>query len=293
MKSFKKIYLSVIAVIFTAAIIATGCKKDTAANNDSTVTAQKLSLYLTDDPGRFDSVYIDIKYVEVKTDTSAMHRNDDHFNDHDNDHAADHQNSDQFGKWDTLGVSAGIYNIARLKNGIDTLLGTANIKGTIRKIRLTLGTNNSVLLTGVSYPLNFTSGVNNYLYVKINEQHHHQTSTASTALWVDFDISRSIKYINGKYYLNPVLRPFCDNNFATISGKVLPAAANPIVTVFNSTDTANALPERAGNYKVRGLKAGTYNILFKGYNGYKDTTIKNLQVITGKEQIIPTVTLSL
>ena len=290
MKLFRNFYLSIIAVIFTSAIIVTGCKKD---NYTDTISNQKLSLFLTDDPGRFDSVYIDIKYVEVKTDTSIMHCKDDHFGDHDNDRDDDHQNRDQFGKWDTLGITTGIYNVSRLKNGIDTLLGTANIRGSIRKIRITLGTNNSVLFTGVKYPLNFYTGINNYLYVKINDQHHHQQNSENTALWVDFDISRSIIYLNGQYYLNPVLRPFCDNNFASLSGRVLPSAANTLVTVFNNTDTANALPEKNGYYKVRGLKAGTYNILFKGYNGYKDTTVKNIQVITGAEQIVPTVTLSL
>lgn len=292
MKLHRNFYLSIIVFIFASVIIATGCTKDSSSPITPT-TSQKLSLYLTDDPSRFDSVYIDIKYVEVKTDTSTMHRNDDHFGDHDNDRDDDHQNRDQFGKWDTLGIKVGIYNVARLRNGIDTMLGTVNIKGTIRKIRLTLGTNNSVLLAGNSYPLNFASGVNNYLYVKINDQHHHQTSVANTALWIDFDISRSIVYLNGKYYLNPVLRPFCDNNFARLSGRVLPAAANALVTVFNTTDTANALPERNGDFRVRGLKPGTYNILFKGYNGYKDTTIQNIQVLTGVEKIIPAVTLSL
>ncbi len=291
MKSHSVFYLSVIVVLFISAIIGVGCKKE-ASSTYNTPTTQKLSLYLTDDPSRFDSVYIDIKYVEVKTDSSPMHREDDHFGDHDNDRDDDHQNRDQFGKWDTLSINAGIYNVSKLRNGIDTLLGTANIKGTIRKIRLTLGNNNSVLLAGVTYPLSFYNGVNNYIYVKINDSHHHESEPAKTALWIDFDISRSIVYLNGKYYLNPVLRPFCDNNFARLSGRVLPAAANALITVFNNTDTANALPERDGDFKVRGLKAGTYNILFKGYNGYKDTTIKNIQIITGVEQKIPTVTLT-
>lgn len=290
MKSAKHYFTAIIAIIIVSAIVVTGCKKDSSASNSE--TAQKLSLFLTDDPGKFDSVYLEIKYVEVKTDTSKMHKDDDHFGDHDNDRDDDHQKRDEFGKWDTLGVTAGIYNISKLRNGIDTLLGTANIKGAIRKIRITLGNNNTVLLAGVTYPLNFNSGVNNYLYVKINQEHHHQPSPANTALWIDFDISRSINYVNGKYYLKPVLRPFCDKNFARISGKVLPMEANALVTVFNTTDTANALPERNGNYKVRGLKAGTYSILFKGYNGYRDSTIKNIQVLNGIEQVIPTVTLS-
>jgi hypothetical protein len=256
----------------------------------SSTGTQKLSLYLTDDPAVYDSVFIDVKYVEVKLDTSDAHKNDDHFGDNDNDRDNDHHDKDAFGKWDTLTTTAGIYNVSKLRNGIDTLIGSANINGTIRKIRITLGNNNSLTLGGVSYPLNLLPGVDNYLYVKINNNHHHD-APGQTALWIDFDISRSVVYANGLYYLKPVLRPFCDNNFARISGKVLPAAATPLVTVYNSTDTANGVPREDGDFKIRGLKEGTYSILFKGSNGYRDTTLLNVQLKNGEEKIIPTITL--
>jgi hypothetical protein len=240
----------------------------------------------------YDTVLIDIKYVEVKVDTNSMHKHDDHFGDNDNDRDDDHRGGDQFGQWDTLSFAPGIYNISSLKNGIDTLLGTTTVNGTIRKIRITLGTNNSLQTGGVSYPLNLFPGINNYLYVKINDRHHHQNTSGQTALWVDFDISRSIVKLGNAYYLRPVLRPFCDNNFARLRGKVQPAAATPMVIVFNSTDTANAIPHFNGDYKIRGLKEGTYSILFKGYNGYKDTTINNIQLLNGVENLIPTITLT-
>jgi len=40
-----------------------------------------------------------------------------------------------------------------------------------------------------------------------------------------------------------------------------------------------------------GLKEGAYSILFKGSNGYRDTTISNVQVQKGKEIHIPDITL--
>lgn len=276
-------------IVILSALIVTACKKESSST--SLAGTQKLSVYLTDDPSQYDSVFIDIKYVEVKIDTSESHKHNDQFGDNDNDRDDDHHDRDQFGKWDTLSFTPGIYNISKLRNGIDTLLGTANINGTIRKIRITLGSNNSLKIAGVNYPLNLFPGINNYLYVKINNRHHHEAVSGQTALWIDFDISRSIVYANGQYYLKPVLRPFCDNNFARIKGKVLPAAATPLVTVYNATDTANALPREDGDFKIRGLKEGTYNIVFKGYKGYRDTTILNVQLKNGDEKIIPTVTL--
>ena len=290
MKGKMYVYSTLIGLIITAAIIVTGCKKSDS-NSSDTATSQQLSMYLTDDPSRFDSVYIDIKYVEVKTDSSRMHRDDDHFGDKDEDKDDDRKGKDEFGKWDTLNIKTGIYNIAKLRNGVDTLMGTATIKGTIRKIRITLGTNNSVLLAGTKYPLTLISGINNYLYIKINKEHHHEFEPRKVALWIDFDISRSILYINGQYYLKPLLKPFCDKNFARIKGTVLPAAATPIVSIYNSSDTANAMPERDGEYKIRGLKEGTYKILFKGFNGYRDTILQNIQIKNGDEIKIPTITL--
>ena len=98
-------------------------------------------------------------------------------------------------------------------------------------------------------------------------------------------------YINGKYYLKPLLKPFCDKNFARIKGKVYPEAARSIVSVFNSSDTAMAIPENDGTYKIRGLKEGTYKILFKAFNGYRDTTLQNIQIKYGDENTIQTITL--
>lgn len=290
MKSTKKIFLAFGTMVLISATLITACKKETSSGNANAAT-QNLSVYLTDDPSVYDSVFIDIKYVEAKVDTSTGHKHDNHFGDNDNDRDDDHKGVDQFGQWDTLSIVPGVYNISKLRNGIDTLLGTATINGTIRKIRITLGSNNSLNISGVSYPLSLLPGLNSYLYVKINDVHHHDVSSTQTALWIDFDISRSIINIGGVYYLKPILKPFCDNNFARVKGIVLPAAATPLVTVYNSTDTANAIPRQDGAYKIRGLKNGTYSVLFKGFNGYKDTTLLNIQLETGVEKTIPTITL--
>lgn len=290
MKVSKYACSAIIVIIIASAIFISGCKKDLSTAAGS-ATSQQLSMYLTDDPSRYDSVYIDIKYIEVKTDSDEKHRDDDHYGDMDDDKDDDHKNKDEFGKWDTLNVKAGIYNIAKLRNGVDLLMGTVNIKGAIRKVRITLGTQNSLLLAGVSYPLDLLAGVNNYLYVKINKEHHHEFELGKTALWIDFDISRSIIYKNNKYYLKPQLKPFCDKNFARIKGKVYPEAARSIVSVYNSADTAIAIPENDGSYKIRGLRDGSYKILFKGFNGYRDSTLQNIQIKNGDEIIIQTMIL--
>ncbi|NDE09498.1 MAG: DUF4382 domain-containing protein [Chitinophagia bacterium] len=288
---FNKNFLQTFSIIaFLSGLIFTACKKE-----DSLVmpaSSQRLSLYLTDDPSMFDSVFIDIKAVEVKVDTFENHKRDDHFGDNDNDRDDDHKSRDEFGKWDTLQIHPGVYNVSKLRNGIDTLMGTVTINGTIRKIRITLGSNNSLRMAGVSYPLNLLPGINDYLYVKVNGNHHQEAVFGQSSLWIDFDISRSIISRGGQYYLKPVLRPFCDKNFARVKGNVLPFVAAPLVTVYNNTDTANAIPHPNGDFKIRGLKEGVYNVLYKGSNGYRDTTLFNIQIQKDGEKILPNVVLT-
>jgi hypothetical protein len=61
--------------------------------------------------------------------------------------------------------------------------------------------------------------------------------------------------------------------------------------VFNNTDTAFAIPEDEGDFKVRALSAGTYSILYKAVSPYKDTTLLNIQVQAGMETKLPVITL--
>ncbi len=280
------------ALVLSLTFFLTSCQKDSGSNNIS--SPRQLSVYLTDDPCNYDSVLVDIKFVEVKIDTSKEHMNDDQHGDSDDDKDDDNKHNDAYGKWDTLRINPGVYNIMKLRNGIDTLLGTANIPvGSIRKIRLTLGTNNRVVVNGVSKPLNLLAGSDKYVYVKVHKEDEDDDNNVHTSLWLDFNVCESIKMINGQYYLKPVLKPFGKKNYGEIKGKVLPSAARALVTATSGSNTATAIPENDGEYKIRGLKPGTYSINFKGSGGYKDTTINNIQVQKNKETKIATVTLHL
>ena len=291
MKFTKKLFLGLGILVLSLSLVITACQKQaTSASNPA--NAKQLSVYLTDDPCQYDSVFIDIRYVEVKIDTSTQHMDDDHYGDNDNDSDDDHQHHDQYGKWDTLTIRAGVYNIAKLRNGIDTLLGTANIPASkLRKIRLTLGTNNSLVKAGVTYPLSLFPGTNNYVYVKLHKEDEDDITPVQTSVWIDFNICESIKLIGGQYFLKPSLKPFGMNNFGKIEGKVFPAAAHAYVTARNATDSASAMPENDGEYKIRGLRQGTYSVTFKGSAGYRDTTVLNVLVQNRQETHIPAITL--
>ena len=278
-----------ILIICTIAFI-TSCKK---TDNKSNSQRKNLTVFLTDDPSLYDSVFVDIRYVEVKVDTSEDHDEDDHFGDADKDDDDDHVHHDQFGKWDTLSIKPGVYNLAALRNGVNVVLGTANITGKVRKIRITLGSNNSVYKAGVKYPLSLYPGTNNYLYVKIHDEDEDDDNNNSlnTSIWIDFDLSRSVIEQNGLFYLKPVLKPFSKTHFGSIEGKVFPQDAHAVVNASNSQDVGNAIPEKSGEYEIHGLREGTYAVTFHSFNGYRDTTITNVVVHSGSEVVLPTITL--
>ena len=175
---------------------------------------------------------------------------------------------------------------------MDTLLGSGLVTdGTIRKIVITLGTNNSIVKDSVSYPLNL---FNNQTTITIRLFGNEWDNFASGhyRLWLDFDCGRSIVRLrDGAFYLSPVIKAFIIKESGAVKGIVKPNDAYPIISVYNATDTAYAFPWRDGQFKVRGLDSGTYSVFVNAGNGYKDTTISNVSVTIGKETDLGTITL--
>ena len=288
MKNFFKLF----SIIFISTLVFfISCKK--SPQNAANTQNKSLTVFLTDDPSLYDSVLVDIRFVEVKVDTSKDHQSDDHFGDNDKDDDDDRVHNDKFGKWDTLSMVPGVYNIAALRNGVNMILGTANISGKVRKIRITLGSNNSVYKGGVKYPLSLFPGTNNYLYVKIHEEDEDDdnNNNVNKSIWIDFDLSRSVIEQSGQFYLKPVLKPFSKKHFGSIKGKVFPRDAHAVVNASNSQDGGNAIPEKNGEYEIQGLREGTYAVTFHSFNGYRDTTISNVVVRKGSKVELPNITL--
>ncbi|OQP61469.1 hypothetical protein A3860_31570 [Niastella vici] len=283
MKSMGNLFKYVM-VVAVGAIIFFACSKEKSSDNSSVPSGkQSLNLYLTDGPTDFfDKVLIDIKSVKVLVDTCDRSRRR-------------QDNWDSTKKcfvWDSLAVKPGVYDLLSLRNGIDTLLGSGIVTdGTIRKIVITLGTNNSIVKDSVSYPLNL---LNNQTTITIrlfgNEWDNFQSG--HYRLWLDFDCGRSIVRLrDGAFYLAPFIKAFIIKESGAVKGIVKPNDAYPIISVYNATDTAYAFPWRDGQFKVRGLNSGTYSVFVNAGNGYKDTTISNVSVTVGKETDLGTITL--
>ena len=257
------------------------CNKDNSQPGP-TANQQKLSIYMSDNPGFFDNVFLDIRKVEVLVDTCTRGDNDDDRWDWRDRCWWDEDRRD--GKdtcevWDSLGIRPGVYDILALRNGADTLLAGGIVpKGVVKKIRITLGNNNSLVKDSISYPLKSPSNQVKII-IKLRSDDWDEVANGDFRLWLDFDLDRSIiKVWNGKFILKPVIKVFTLKMTGSLSGRVTPSAAWPVITVYNDKDTGFALPWVAGEFKVRGLKPGSYNVFVNASNGYRDTTLTGITV---------------
>ena len=282
-----KFFLGLASAVIAMVLVFSACTKSGINGNSS------VAVFLTDGPGDFDAVNIDIQKVEVKVDKDERHKHDDNRNGLDDDKDDHLKNKDDFGEWIDLGFAPNVIDVLTLRNGIETQLGTANIDaGTVRKIRITLGTKNSVVKAGVTSDLLLDSQTSNFLYIKLFDNHRERGNRNDVKVWVDFDIASSIVEVSGKFYLKPVLRPFCNANFGEIEGKVLPLDAKAVVRVSDGAGfNGVALPNRDGEFKIRGLNDGTYTVTVEGLAPYKSQTITNVVVKKGEDTKIGTITL--
>lgn len=285
-----KVFVFSGVLAFILVIVMGSCNKSTSLDTNA-ANKQQLSLYLTDGPGLFDHVYIDIVSVKVLVDTSSDTRKHDN-DDWDRRGEDDHKNDSSF-IWENLNIKAGVYDILNFRNGTDTLLAASGItKGAIRLIKIELGTNNSLVKDSITYPLSLPPGTLNYVLLKLKGHECEEYEPGRNRLWLDFDITRSIvQNAANKFMLKPVIHFFVVSSSGSIVGKVLPKECYPVITVYNSTDTAYALPNPDGFFKLRGLKDGTYDVFINASNGYFDSTLHQVVVKAPGETSLGSITL--
>ena len=253
-----------------SALVMISCKKELSADNNAVPAGKsQIQVMLTDDPSQFfDSIFIDIRRVEIKVEDSAGVE-----------------------RWDTLSIRAGVYNILNFRNGLDTLLGTGFIpNGRVEKVRITLGSNNYVMYKGVTTPLVIPAG-HNIITISVDDDVDH-LDDHHKRLWLDFDGLGSIEFHNGKLELKLHLSHFSHHNSGELEGKIKPSAALPVVIkAIAGTDTLTAIPEHEGEFKIRGIKTSTVKLIITASNGYKDSVINNIQIRNGDHTDIGTIVL--
>jgi len=204
------------------------CSKDTKDNKQ----VAKLTVRMTDAPANYDEVLIDVQGVEV---------------------------TGNGGSAVMLNTTAKVYNLLELSNGVNALIATGDLNaGAVSQIRLILGTNNSVKVAGVVYPLTTPSAMQSGLKLQVN-----QTFVAGVeySILLDFDASQSIvlKGTN-EYQLKPVIRTIDTAISGSIKGSVSPLTGNVLITAISNDVTYTTVTAANGSFLIAGLPLGTYDI---------------------------------
>jgi hypothetical protein len=215
----------------------TSCRKDNGGMNTGQMNVRMMD---APSPYNFDRVNIDIRFVEMNV-----------------------ANANGQSQWITLQTNAGVYNLLGLVNGIDTLIASGQVAGGhVEQIRFVLGENNSIVVSGVTYPMDVPSGSTSGLKLDINQ---NINPARPLNIFIDFDAAQSIVvHGNGSYSLKPVLHAFVESETGTVHGKVV-AAVSPMPGVaavigdLKPVATTYANPV-TGEFMLRGIKSGTYTL---------------------------------
>jgi hypothetical protein len=226
--------------------------------SESTKNA-RLEVRLTDAPGDYDAVYVDIQGVEVHSSAG-----------------------EQASGWKSLDIQSGVYNLLDFTNGVDTLLGSIELPaGRISQIRLKLGSNNSLLMGDDEYDLGTPSAQQSGLKLNV---HATLVEGVTYTLLLDFDAAKSIvKTGNNSYKLKPVIRVITEATSGAIDGTISNPEASPAVFALAGLDTvATTFADSVtGKFLLRGVPAGTYTVNFAPATGFSIDDVNDVSVTIG------------
>ncbi|HEX2919896.1 MAG TPA: DUF4382 domain-containing protein [Bacteroidales bacterium] len=248
--------LSFILLLATLALFS--CQKEKL---DGT---SKISFRLTDAPGEYDAVNVEIKGIEVRINDSLI----------------------------DLQVEEGTINLLDFANGKDTLLVDQTIPtGRLNQVRLILGDNNTVVIGESVHELTTPSAQQSGL--KLNFQTDLVDGIAYEYL-IDFDAARSIVVTrSGKYILKPVIKVISEAVSGAISGIISPVSSKPVIYAIDAAnDSLSTIADTvSGKFIFRGLATGTYKVSFIPVEPYNEVLVSDIDVKNGLVTKLDTVKL--
>src|SRR4030042_536300 len=245
----------ILILLFFIPFLFAGCNDLDNSNGTS-----KIRFALTDAPGDYQEVNIDVQSIKVIINDSIIE----------------------------LATNQGIYNILEFVNGKDTLLVTDDIPtGHLSQVRLILGENNTIMADSILSDLKTPSAQQSGLKFNVNED---ILPGISYTYIIDFEAAKSIvKTGKGKYLLKPVIRVFSQAISGSIEGVVQPPESRPLIQVIGSGDTTSTFTDTiTGQYMIRGLLAGYFDLEFHPDSGFADTTLVDIEVIEGQTTVLDT-----
>ena len=258
----RKTLIGFTAVLFVVSYPFMFCSKSGAGERGQA----NLQVSLTDDPGNFEAVYIDVQDIQVNLTGSADNG------------------------WQSLpGIRKGTYDLLSLANGHDTVLADGEIPaGQVYQLRLILGTENYVQVDSAMFRLNLLPDQQSGLNLRIQQ---YAGSGSSLKILLDFDVAKSVVVVDSaSYNLKPSIRTVFEFVGGTLSGYVRPKDFRTWVYAIQGADTiASTFTGQDGRYLIKGIAEGSYSIYFSPADSvHRDTVLTGINAINKVETALDT-----
>lgn len=253
MKNLKRI-LPIAILGITIALTTVACKKESIEPNDSNdQTASSFKVRMTDAPGDFAALDVEITKVEAYLQNEG---------------------------WVTLNNQSQVVSILDLTNGAETTIAqqSAVSAGLYTRVRLTFGSNNSLSLTdsilGSTINANLILGSSQQVEILIDEQ---VSAGTNASVLLDFQVAQSIFEQSQEYILDPAVTLIEDESTG-VQGQV-EGAATAMIILSDGENEFSTFINAQGKFLIRGVEDGVYDLIIEAGNEATESTILSGVVI--------------
>jgi hypothetical protein len=240
MRGLQKIAMLVLGLAF----FATSCQKESIGPDGSKPEAGTFKAYMTDSPGDFEALNVEILRVEAYLEGKG---------------------------WVTLNSTARSINVLSLTNGAQTELTAAAESeaqaGVYSKIRIIFGSNNHITISNqaalalseitgnleATFALHFKG--QREVVIEIDEK---VNSRVGAAVLIDFNVAQSVHQYADSFVIDPILTLIADARTG-VRGHV-EGAASAAVTLSNDGGSFSTYINAEGDFLLRGMEDGTYDL---------------------------------
>lgn len=233
--------IKILSIAVLAAAVLQSCKKDDNNDNNGTPSTTTMKVRMTDAPGNYSAMHVQVTKVEAYLDNSG---------------------------WVVLDSSSQNVSVLDLTNGAETQLAYKSSSvptGHYSQLRFTIGsTNNTVTVhdqTGDNtYNVSWTGASDHTVTINVDKQ---VNSGTHAEFLVDFNAAQSVSStILNNYTMTPVITWIEDES--TGAKGTITGADQAVLTFTSGSGTYTTYMADDGKFLVRGMESGSYTLTIDG-----------------------------